>query len=411
MRQKENSMLGDKKFIRTLKIRNLLSFGVEDQTIGLESLNVLIGPNASGKSNLIESLILLKEAPKDILLPIREGGGIGDWLWKGQDSSPIAEINVTVDFPEGNVPLRYVLKFTMVGQRMEIEDEIIENEQPFYNESEAYFYFRYRWGIPYLNVREKLSAPVGEGTGRVERKLKKEALDLRQSVLSQRKDPDQYPELTYLSHNFSKFKFYRNWIIGRYTPARLPQNIDNPEDFLLEDASNLGLVLNDLYHQGFREPLLDHLRTFFPAIDDISTRIHGGTIQIFLHEKGSRNPIPATRLSDGTIRFLCLLTILCHPSPPPLICIEEPEMGLHPDALPIIAELLVEASHRTQLVVTTHSDSLISALTHVPECILVCEKELTGTTLRRLEKDALQKWLETYSLGALWRMGEIGGNP
>ena len=133
-------------------------------------------------------------------------------------------------------------------------------------------------------------------------------------------------------------------------------------------------------------------------------------MQIFFHEKNLHRPVPATRLSDGTLRFLCLASILCHPSPPPLTCIEEPEIGLHPDILPIVAELLIEASHRTQIIVTTHSDILVDALSHVPEAVLVCEKESNATVMRRQNQDELREWLKEYSLGDLWRSGELGGN-
>ena len=133
-------------------------------------------------------------------------------------------------------------------------------------------------------------------------------------------------------------------------------------------------------------------------------------MQVFLREKNLYDWVPATRLSDGTLRFLCLISILCHPSPPPLICIEEPEIGLHPDIMPIIAELLIEASQRTQIIVTTHSDILVDALSHVPEAVLVCEKESNATSVRRLNQDDLREWLKEYSLGDLWRSGELGGN-
>jgi predicted ATPase len=93
-----------------------------------------------------------------------------------------------------------------------------------------------------------------------------------------------------------------------------------------------------------------------------------------------------------------------------VIGIEEPELGLHPDILPIVAELLRKASERTQLFVTTHSDALISALSEVPEVVLVCERMINGTTLRRLDPQQLRTWLDEYMLGEVWRMGEIGGN-
>ena len=99
--------------------------------------------------------------------------------------------------------------------------------------------------------------------------------------------------------------------------------------------------------------------------------------------------IPATRLSDGTVRYLCLLAILCDPEPPPLIGIEEPELGLHPDILPKIADLLMAASERTQLIVTTHSEILVDALTERPGAVVVCEKYEGQSTLRRPDPDAL----------------------
>ena len=120
--------------------------------------------------------------------------------------------------------------------------------------------------------------------------------------------------------------------------------------------------------------------------------------------------MPATRLSDGTLRYLSILAVLCHPSPPSLVCLEEPELGLHPDILPGLADILREASNRCQLIVTTHSDALVDALTDTPESIVVCEKKEGQTTLRRLDKDELSHWLKTYRLGELWSSGEIGGN-
>jgi predicted ATPase len=130
-------------------------------------------------------------------------------------------------------------------------------------------------------------------------------------------------------------------------------------------------------------------------------------VQVFLHEGDIA--IPATRLSDGTLRYLCLLAILCDPEPPPLICIEEPELGLHPDILPKLADLLKEASERTQLIVTTHSDILVDAMTETPEAVVVCSKENGATKMDRLNRDDLKEWLEKYRLGQLWIEGKIGG--
>lgn len=228
--------------------------------------------------------------------------------------------------------------------------------------------------------------------------------------MSQKQDKDFYPELAYLNNQFSNIRIYREWNLGRYTPPRKPQPSDLPNDFLEEDASNLAHVLNDLDYQGIKPLLIEQLQKFYEAVGDITTRLEGSTIQTFLRDKKFNRAIPATRLSDGTLRYLCLLTLLCHPSPPPLICIEEPELGLHPDILSTVAELLIAASKKTQIIVTTHSDALVSGLSEVPESVLVCEQNNTGTHLRRLQPPQLKKWLEKYTLGDLWRMGHIGGN-
>ena len=404
-------MLGDRRFIRTIRLRNLLSYGYSDRETELESLNVLIGPNASGKSNLIEALGILCAAPRDLSTPIREGGGVTEWLCKNPTARGPAEIDVTVYYPDGVMPLRYRLRFAEAGQRFELVDEAIENERPQRStEDDVYFFYRYQGGNPALNVRTATQSASGAEPDRCTRSIRREDMDLNQSVLSQRKDPDQYPEITYLGNNFSRIRLYREWNLGRYTPPRLPQKADMPEDFLLEDAGNLGLVLNDLQHRAeTRQRMIEKLKAFYGLGVDVTTKIHGGTVQVFLHEDGLNEPIPATRLSDGTLRYLCLLTLLCHPTPPPLLCIEEPELGLHPDILPTIAELLVDASHRTQLIVTTHSDVLVSALSDVPESVLICERDDQGSRLRRLDKGQLEEWLERYTLGELWQMGEIGG--
>jgi predicted ATPase len=338
---------------------------------------------------------------------------MGEWLWKGGKTIPTAKVEATVVYPEGIMPLRYRLSMTLVGQRLEIVDEAIENEGPTKSpKTDVDFFYRFQGGNPALNVRTAIGARVRAGTdeGRTRRHLRREDLSPEQSVLSQWKDPDQYPEITYLGHQFANMRFYREWNLGRYTAPRMPQRADLPDDFLLEDASNLGLILNDLQNRSAtRQVLLGKFRQCYESVEEITTKVQGGTVQIFVHEKGLNQPIPATRLSDGTLRYLCLLTLLCHPTPPPLLCIEEPELGLHPDILTTVAELLVEASQRTQLIVTTHSDALVSALTDTPESVLVFEHDDTGTHLRRLEATRLKQWFEKYSLGELWRMGEIGG--
>lgn len=387
--------------LKTLHLKNFLSFGETSLPVDLRPLNVIIGPNGSGKSNFIEAIDLIRSAPStsdksNLLATIRDGGGVRDWLWKGTSKTPRSSIDAVLDNPKGSTDLRYVLSFSEVGQRFEILDERIEKAKPDSGYERPYFYYRLENGHGVLNINGQ------------ERRLQHEDIDPTASILSQRKDPDQYPELTYLGNTFAKIRLYREWSFGRYTIPRLPQKADLPNEYLEPDASNLGLVLNRLRREpAVKKRLIEALRVLYDDIDDFDVQIESGTVQVFFHE--GRYTIPATRLSDGTLRYLCLLAILCHPNPGPLVCIEEPELGLHPDVLPTLAELLKEASERTQLIVTTHSDVLVDALTDQPEAILVASRSDSGTSLHRLDAGKLKPWLEKYRLGQLWTRGEIGG--
>ena len=199
------------------------------------------------------------------------------------------------------------------------------------------------------------------------------------------------------------------WV--RNSPARKPQGTDDDIDFLDEDFKNLALVVSDLQTRGLEALINDNLNRFYQAYDSLRPRVYGGTIQLAANETGMRSAIPATRLSDGTMRFIALLTILCHPRPPELICIEEPELAMHPDVMPLLADLLRSASERTQVIVTTHSPDLVDQFTVEPDAVVVCERGFDGgTQLKRLSSEELKEWLTEYRLGEMWQKGVIGGN-
>ncbi|WP_414567616.1 AAA family ATPase [Nostoc sp. CCY 9925] len=385
-----------KIFIHSIRLENFLSYGNEGEEIELQPLNVLIGANTSGKSNLIEAMGILRATAKDLPAPFRQGGGISAFLWKGGQENPIAKIEANLNYPQISHPLRYELSFTATRQRLDLIDEVIENKFPTSLENSVIPYYRYNSGYPDLRRGKLYINPIN--------------VKLDQSILSQKTDPDLYPELSYLSTEFSRICLYRHWQIGRYSEPKNAQKTDLPEHPLLEDGSNLGLFLKDLEYKIGSRKIIENLNKFYETAEELDVRIYGGTVQIFIREEGLIQPIPANRLSDGTLRYLFLMALLLDPTPPPLICIEEPEIGLHPDILPTIAEMLIQASGRTQIIVTTHSDALVSALSEYPESVLVCERDEKGSHLRRLEPDKLKNWLENYTLGDLWRMGEIGGN-
>ena len=384
--------------IRHLRPRNFLSFGPDNAGISLQPLNLFIGPNGSGKSNLIEAISLMRAAPKEFRDVTRKGGGVAEWIWKGQPKSP-ASVEWVVGYREGRKPLRHAVAFHPVAQAFSLDDERVEDsEARSACEDDVCFYYRYQRGQPAVNT-------LKEG----QRRLAKDTIEPDRSILAQRRDPETYPELAWLAQNYEKVRIYREWAFGRSAVFREPQKADVRNDTLEEDFSNLGLYLNRLKTRSpaAKKAILAGLKDLYDGITDFDVLIEGGTVQVFFTEEDF--VIPATRLSDGTLRYLCLLAILCDPEPPPLICIEEPELGLHPDILPKVADLLHAASQLTQIIVTTHSDILVDAMTETPECVVVCEKHEGKTEMIRLSPPELKTWLEKYRLGQLWIEGQLGG--
>jgi len=401
-------MMEGKRLIHRLRLKDFLSYGNAGVEIELQPLNVLIGPNASGKSNLIEALGVLRAAPTGLAPYFRERGGIGEYIRRGEGTSRLAEIEAWVDCHDclGGKPLRHSVELADMGQRLEVKSEAISG--PVYGLSSSAREIQHVYELTRQDAG--ISAYRGGTSAREWITLQRQDLKRDQSILSQRRDPLAFPELTHLASQYERIELYQEWTFGRRSRARIASGADMPTDFLLPDASNLGLILHDLMQASeTRNTLLKHLKLFYDTAEFIPTKILSGAIQLFIDE-GASGLVPAMRLSDGTLRYLSLLAILCHPSPPPLICIEEPELGLHPDIVPTVVDLLKEATQRTQVVVTTHSDALVSALSDQPESVIVCEAGIDGTSLRRLDREGLATWLEKYSLGEVWRAGEIGGN-
>ena len=409
--------------IRRLKLSGFLSFGPEGIDLTMEPLNVLIGPNGSGKSNFLEAIGLLKSAPRDMSEPFRRDG-IGEWLWKGQGAPGAIKLEATVDDPRTG-DLRHSLELAARGGRAIVTDEWIEPSKKQSGEAEALSYYR-----PPRDERVTSMIELSE------RKAEEKSRDMRpgagrrlpprlmahhragavefakdfqpeESLLSCAANTD-YPALWYLQEQYKGIRLYREWTFGPSTALRQSRSAHDRTDFLAEGGENLALVLSH-FRGGSKRKLVETLQELFDGVVDITCPVTSGSVSMFLEESGGRQ-IPASRLSDGTLRYLCLLATLLHPAPPPLIAIEEPELGLHPDVVAKVAELLVDASQRTQIVVTTHSRMLVDALSDHPSSVVVCEMEDGESRFTRLDGARLKTWLDDYGLGELWSSGEIGGN-
>jgi predicted ATPase len=377
--------------LRQITLENLLSF--RKTTVELRGLNVLIGANAAGKSNLVEAIGLLQAAPTDLSTAIRRLGGVRVVCsLAGPNYSPIAAVECEGLLGE---QLRYRLEFSEEARGFVILEE--------------------RFGSsPHLGTGEGSDVPYFERVaGNVRFGTESSAVPATQSVFQVYKSPADPTPITRIGRELEAIRIYREFRTTGDSQARVGAGVSSPpawNKFLHDGGDNLALVLLDMDFKGVHDRIRSYLQRFCDRFTDLKVRLDGSIAKTYIEETGLLEPLVSWRLSDGTLKFLCLLAVLLDPDIAPLICIEEPEIGLHPEAIQIVAEALVEASGRTQLIVTTHSEAFIDALSERPEDVLVTERDFDNSTqFRRLNREQLSGWLERYTLGTLWRKGEIGG--
>ncbi len=366
-------------------MQNLLSF--RNTTVELGPLNVLIGANGSGKSNLIEVIGLLQAAPENLQRAVIAGGGARMWVSLAEGAGLIAVVGA--DFSVDHGDLGYELSFAAPSDAF-----LLVSERLIDLASGREFFMR-DGGAFFIDGTFAKFPAAGE------------------SVLALYRDPREQ-SITPLGRMLAGIRVYRELqTAGSYAQSRHGFSSGSPpvlaSSTLQDGGANLALALHELDFRGLQHRIGHYLKRLNERFVDVKVKV-GQVAQTYLQETGLLEPLPATRMSDGTLKFLCLLAVLLDPDLPPLLCIEEPDVGLHPDAIQIVADLLLEASERTQLIVTTHSEALVDALSDRPEAVLVCERDSdNGTQFRRLRSEDLNLWLERYSLGELWRKGEIGG--
>ena len=233
-------------------------------------------------------------------------------------------------------------------------------------------------------------------------------------AIFQVKDQDKYPTPYKLLRLLQDWMFYRDIDVGQNAPIRQPSLL-RPALRLLPNGANLASVLFSIQQQdpATWKEIEELLETAYPQFHSIAFPPEGGDGKIVLRWREKpyerQSGFSANLLSDGTLKFLCLIAILKTPDPPPLVSIDEPELGLHPDWIKIIAELLQSAASRTQLIVATHSPQLVAMLN--PEHIIVVDKEEGESRLRHLSDENLGKWLQEFNLADLWLAGHFGGRP
>lgn len=370
-------------------------------------LNILIGPNGTGKSNLLRVLDMLSVCARGQLgRYVQSLGGISPLLWDGVATQ--TNLNLLTTAVEGNRPdgidnLNYELILGQVGKgsTYRIEHELLGN------------YFGVRNGTrqePFKMIeRHPRQAVVFDEN---EKKLvAEEGIQEDETLLSLAAGPftaNKYVQK--FQRQMADWVLYQDVNVGRDDTIRSPA-VTRSESTVSSDGQNLVNVLHTLYSskREFEREVNDAMKAAFGDefeklvfVPDADQRI-----QLKLRWKSLQREQPCSELSDGTLRFLFLLAVLGNPSPPPLIGIDEPELGLHPSMLPIVAEFAAEASTKTQVVLTTHSPELLNSFSDKNARITVVHHEEGSTILENVNEVLLAKWLESYTLGELSRSGEL----
>lgn len=352
----------------------------------LDRLNVLVGANGAGKTNLVDFFRVLRAMADGGLegFVTRRGGADGFFFGGPKETT---EIRSHLIF--GLNEFRFRLE-TNVANKM-----IIGDEETRFRGGESHWY--HAW-YP--------SNWQSHGGGKKESALP--------TWKDKRSRNGQKTIEAYVYDAVSSWMVYHFHDTSALAPMRRPCSARDFRE-LNADAGNIAAFLlrmratNSARYERIRETV----RLIAPFFDDFlldaETSGDSETVRLEWRQLGSRFPFQPHHFSDGTIRFICLATALLQPAPPTTMVIDEPELGLHPFALDALAALLHEGANRTQLLVSTQSPALLDRFE--PEEVIVVEREQDASVFRRLERDALEHWIEDYSLGELVRKNVIETGP
>lgn len=363
--------------MRTLEKLTIKNFkSIREQTLALGRLNVFIGGNGAGKSNLIGVFRFLREIVNQNLAGYTGiKGGADSLLNFGRKMSP--EMSFFLEFSEGNTANAYLVKLQSTND----DSLTISEETAFYHE-------RKNFPQPYHKSVSSFSK---------ESKLKTTDHICTRQVM---RDLESYR--VYHFHDTSD-------------TAAVKGTVDLEDNRVLKpQAENLAAFL---YWMQQKQPdhfanIQDTVRQIAPFFEEFRlapSKLNEGKIRLEWKEKGSDAYFNASSLSDGTLRFLCLATLLLQPQLPAVILLDEPELGLHPAAVTLLADLLSSAATRTQVIVATQSVTLVNQFE--PESVWTADREDNQSVFRHLNQANMTAWLDDYGLGELWEKNVLGARP
>jgi predicted ATPase len=360
----------------TITVKGFKSIAALDE-LKLGNINVLIGPNGSGKSNFIGVFAFLHAIGEGYLEDyVAKAGGASNVLHFGPKVTERLEIHIS---------------FQGGANQYKIELRATETDQLFPSQEMVYFWDKAR--------HEKPSV---------------QAVILRDSK-SGISDPKLGGVAAYVRRHLDRWRLYHFHDTSATSPMKRTADL-NDNRYFRPDGSNLAAFLYYLRerHSGSYGLIRKTVQRVAPFFDDFvlePSKLNPDKIRTEWRHKNSESYFDAAALSDGSLRFIALTTLFLQPQEyrPSVILVDEPELGLHPYAITLLASLVKQASLETQVILSTQSPLLLDYFQ--PEDVLVADRIEGGTQLTRLDPIKLADWLKDYSLGQLWEKNEIGGRP
>lgn len=340
--------------------------------LALRPLNVLVGPNGAGKSNFISVFGLLGAMVNGSLqLAVARGGGASTVLHGGPKQTPRLRLHTYFGANQYEAEL-------VPGAN---DDLIFEHETCYFIRSDE---------TPW-------STRIGSGS--------------RESNLRQAATERAVP--WYCLDAMRSWRVFHFHDTSAQAGAKQKQPLED-NAALRADASNVAPFLFRLReaHPDHYRRIVDSIRMVAPFFEDFNLspdRLNADRIQLEWRQVGSDQYFNAHALSDGTLRFVCLSTLLLQPDPPPVVVIDEPELGLHPYAITQLGDMFRALSKQHQLIVSTQSVTLLNQVD--PEDVIVTEQHDGASSFERPDWEALQSWLHEYAIGELWEKNVLGGRP
>lgn len=366
------------------------------QNIELEMRNfiVMIGANGAGKTSFLDVLsILAASASGNLQNLLQLKGGLNEILTRGKVQE--LEIKISMQVPEEQ-PLMYNLTLSPKGLSYEVRDEsLTQQRNP--SKTEPFKYIESQGlDIKYFQERSGLLRPDWEHNP-------------LETSLSQ--VPKMYREPENLRKSLASCTYYGALDVSEKSPIRLPQAM-RPAKLPGASGENLVSCLYDLREtdRDRFEMVENIISAAFPDFERLNfPPVAAGIMSMTWKDRNFPQPFYVHELSEGTLRFLWLVTLLQSQTLTTVTLLDEPEVSLHPELLRHLVYLMREASKHTQLIVATHSDRLIKFLN--PDEVLVCDLEEGEPKMMWADTFNLDKWLEDYSLDQVWEMNVMGGRP